>query len=107
MLYMILGIITTAFAVVGAAVFAFGIRHMVRTVSVGRPVEPERKGPFGQRLTTTVIETLGHTRMLKWRWIGVAHWFIMVSFPLWCSPSPRRTERCGTRTSICRSSTTG
>ncbi|MBB6173985.1 Fe-S oxidoreductase [Nocardiopsis mwathae] len=82
MLYMILGIITTAFALVGVAVFAIGIRHMVRTVGIGRPIEGERKGPFGQRLTTTLIETLGHTRMLKWRWIGVAHWFVMISFPL-------------------------
>ncbi|RNL84387.1 (Fe-S)-binding protein [Halostreptopolyspora alba] len=82
MLHVILGVITTAFAVVGAAVFAYGIRHMVRTVGIGRPVESERKGPFGQRLTTTLIETLGHTRMLKWRWVGVAHWFVMVSFPL-------------------------
>ncbi|MDA8369160.1 MAG: (Fe-S)-binding protein [Nocardiopsaceae bacterium] len=81
MLNIVLGVITTVFAAVGVAMFALGIRQMVRTVGLGRPVEADRKGPFGRRLTNTLIETLGHTRMLKWRWIGVAHWFVMVSFP--------------------------
>ena len=81
MLYLILGIITTAFAVVGVAVWAYGISRMVRVLRVGRPVEAARKADFGRRITNTLIETLGHTRMLKWRWIGIAHWFIMVSFP--------------------------
>ena len=29
-----------------------------------------------------LTETLGHTRMLKWTWIGAAHWFVMISFIL-------------------------
>jgi Fe-S oxidoreductase len=81
MLYNILGIVTVAVGLVAAVMFALAVRTIVRTVGLGRPVEPERKGPLGRRLTTVVIETLGHTRMLKWRWIGVAHWFIMISFP--------------------------
>jgi Fe-S oxidoreductase len=81
MLYIVLGVITTVFAVVGIAMFAIGVRRMVRTLGLGRPIEAARKGPFGRRLTNTLVETLGHTRMLKWRWIGVAHWFVMVSFP--------------------------
>ncbi|MFC3998338.1 (Fe-S)-binding protein [Nocardiopsis sediminis] len=81
MLYIVLGVVTTAFAVVGIGMFAYGIRRMVRTLGTGRPIEAARKGPFGRRLTNTLIETLGHTRMLKWRWVGVAHWFVMVSFP--------------------------
>ena len=81
-LYLTLGIITSVFAVVALAAFALSIRQIVRTVGIGRPVEPERKGPFGQRLTTTLIETIGHTRMLKRPWVGLAHWFVMVSFPL-------------------------
>ena len=81
-LYLTLGIITSVFAVVALAAFVLAIRQIVRTVGIGRPVEPERKGPFGQRLTTTLIETIGHTRMLKRPWVGIAHWFVMVSFPL-------------------------
>ncbi|MDA0566995.1 (Fe-S)-binding protein [Streptomonospora sp. S1-112] len=82
MLYIVLGIITTLFAVAGIAMFAYGVSRMVRTVRLGRPVEPGRVGPFGRRLTTTLIEILGHNRMLKRPWVGVAHWFVMVSFPL-------------------------
>ena len=82
MLYLTLGIITSVFAVVAFTMFGLAIRQIVRTVGIGRPVEPERKGPFGQRLTMTLIEIIGHGRMLKRPWIGVAHWFVMVSFPL-------------------------
>ncbi|KOX11340.1 Fe-S oxidoreductase [Nocardiopsis sp. NRRL B-16309] len=77
-----MGIITSVFAVVAFTMFGLAIRQIVRTVGIGRPVEPERKGPFGQRLTMTLIEIIGHGRMLKRPWIGVAHWFVMVSFPL-------------------------
>ncbi|QBI52088.1 (Fe-S)-binding protein [Streptomonospora litoralis] len=82
MLYIVLGIITTLFAVVGVAMWAFGIRRMVQTIRLGQPAESGRTGPFGRRLTTTLIEVLGHNRMLKRPWVGVAHWFVMVSFPL-------------------------
>ena len=27
-----------------------------------------------------LVETLGHTRMLKWSVVGAAHWFVMVAF---------------------------
>ncbi|MBB6118405.1 (Fe-S)-binding protein [Nocardiopsis algeriensis] len=82
MLYLTLGIITSVFAVVAFTMFGLAIRQIVRTVGVGRAVEPERKGPFGQRFTMTLIEILGHGRMLKRPWVGIAHWFVMVSFPL-------------------------
>ncbi|MGW9348839.1 Fe-S oxidoreductase [Nocardiopsis flavescens] len=82
MLYLTLGIITSVLAVVAFTMFGLAIRQIVRTVNVGRPVEAERKGPFGQRLTMAVVEIVGHGRMLKRPWVGVAHWFVMVSFPL-------------------------
>ncbi|GHC96350.1 Fe-S oxidoreductase [Nocardiopsis terrae] len=81
-LYLTLGIITSVFAVVALALFALGGYQIWRTVSVGRPAEPERTESLGKRLTMTLIEILGHTRMLKRPWVGVAHWFVMVSFPL-------------------------
>ena len=46
---------------------------------LGAP-DPHRAGPVGARLGTLVKEFLGHTRMLKWGWIGVAHWFVMIGF---------------------------
>ncbi len=45
----------------------------------GRP-DPERFADKGARTKTMLIETLGHTRMLKWGAVGAAHWFVMVSF---------------------------
>ena len=27
-----------------------------------------------------LVETAGHTRMLKWGVVGAAHWFVMVAF---------------------------
>ncbi len=35
---------------------------------------------MGARSATLVKEFLGHTRMLKWGIVGVAHWFVMVGF---------------------------
>ena len=45
----------------------------------GQPA-PERFADKGTRTKRMLTETLGHTRMLKWGYIGAAHWFVMVSF---------------------------
>ncbi|MCU7728201.1 (Fe-S)-binding protein [Actinoplanes sp. KI2] len=45
----------------------------------GQPA-PERFADKGTRTKKMLTETLGHTRMLKWGYIGAAHWFVMVSF---------------------------
>jgi Fe-S oxidoreductase len=45
----------------------------------GQPA-PERFADRGARTKRMLTETLGHTRMLKWGYIGAAHWFVMVSF---------------------------
>src|SRR4051794_3147259 len=45
----------------------------------GQPA-PERFTGKGARTKRMLTETLGHTRMLKWGYIGAAHWFVMVSF---------------------------
>jgi Fe-S oxidoreductase len=53
---------------------------MVRVIRLGQPVAPARFEGKAQRTATMLRETLGHTRMLKWSGIGLAHWFVMVSF---------------------------
>ncbi len=58
---------------------ALGAAGIVRTVRLGAP-DGSRGGPLASRLTTMLTEILGHTRMLKWGFIGVAHWFVMVGF---------------------------
>ncbi|MEV5446968.1 Fe-S oxidoreductase, partial [Streptomyces sp. NPDC052644] len=34
----------------------------------------------GTRAKTMLVETAGHTRMLRWGVVGAAHWFVMVGF---------------------------
>src|SRR3954453_8018147 len=55
------------------------VRAMLRIFRTGQP-DPTRKGPVGPRLKTLVVESLGHTRMLKWSAIGAAHWFVFLGF---------------------------
>ncbi|KAB1918978.1 Fe-S oxidoreductase, partial [Micromonospora sp. ALFpr18c] len=40
----------------------------------------ERFGDKGARTKKMLVETAGHTRMLKWSVVGAAHWFVMVGF---------------------------
>jgi Fe-S oxidoreductase len=52
---------------------------MTAVIRLGRP-DPARFGDKGTRTKTMLVETAGHTRMLKWGTVGAAHWFVMVSF---------------------------
>lgn len=67
--------------VVGVAVFARGVAAIVRTVRVGRSA-PGRSGPVGTRLATLLREVVGHGRFQHRPVVRVAHWVVMVSFPL-------------------------
>ena len=78
-LQIVLGTISVLFLIV-AVVFAYrAVRAMVRIIRTGQP-DSTRNGPVGPRLKTLVVESLGHTRMLKWSSIGVAHWFVFLGF---------------------------
>ena len=55
--------------------------RMVAVVRLGQP-DPTRTGRPGRRLRTMLTEILGHTRMLKWTAVGLAHWFVMLGFIL-------------------------
>jgi len=65
--------------VVGIALFARAIAGIVGVVKVGRPA-PDRFDEPGQRWKHLLAESLGHTRMLQWNTVGIAHWFVMVGF---------------------------
>jgi Fe-S oxidoreductase len=65
-------LVAVVLAVRAVMTFTAVIRH-------GRP-DPERFGNKGARTKTMLIETAGHTRMLKWGVVGAAHWFVMVAF---------------------------
>ena len=71
--------IALAATVVTVTLLALAVRRMVRVIRLGKP-DPERFSAKAGRLRTMLVETLGHTRMLKWTVVGAAHWFVMVGF---------------------------
>ncbi|MGZ4669989.1 MAG: Fe-S oxidoreductase, partial [Blastococcus sp.] len=78
-LQIVLGTISVLFLIVASVMFYRAVRAMVRIIRTGQP-DGTRFGPVGQRVKTLAIESLGHTRMLKWSTIGAAHWFVFVGF---------------------------
>src|SRR5690242_16733542 len=71
--------IALAATVVAVALVARAVWRMVRVIRLGQP-DPERFTAKGARLRTMLVETLGHTRMLRWTVVGAAHWFVMIGF---------------------------
>jgi len=71
--------VSLAVSAVAIALFALAVRALVTVVRLGQPVVGRRDNPR-QRWTTMLTETLGHTRMLKWTAVGVAHWFVFIAF---------------------------
>ncbi|MEH1098705.1 (Fe-S)-binding protein [Micromonospora sp. CPCC 205561] len=76
-------IVTTilAFAITAVAVWLAvrAVMKMVAVIRLGQP-DPSRTGDKGTRARTMLVETAGHTRMLRWGVVGAAHWFVMVGF---------------------------
>ena len=71
--------ISAAVTLVAWALLAVAVTRMVRTIRLGQP-DATRNGPFATRFRTVLVEFFGHTRMLKWSTIGVAHWFVALGF---------------------------
>src|SRR3954471_2227968 len=78
-LQVVLGTISVLFLIVASVMAYRAVRAMVRIIRTGQP-DGTRFGPVKTRLKTLAVESLGHTRMLKWSSIGVAHWFVFVGF---------------------------
>ena len=78
-LQIVLGTISVLFLIVASVMAYRAVRAMVRIIRTGQP-DGTRWGPVATRLKTTAVESLGHTRMLKWSSIGVAHWFVFIGF---------------------------
>ena len=73
-------VVSLAIAAVGIALFVRAIRTIIGVIKVGQPVA--RTDNPGSRTVTMLKETLGHTRMLQWTFVGAAHWFVFVGFGL-------------------------
>ena len=78
-LQVVLGTISVLFLIVASVMFYRAVRAMVRIIRTGQP-DGTRFGPVKSRVKTLAVESLGHTRMLKWSTIGAAHWFVFIGF---------------------------
>src|SRR3954465_14937318 len=78
-LQIVLGTLAVPLLIVSVGYATKAVRAMLRIFTTGQP-DPTRSGPVGPRLKTVVVESLGHTRMLKWSAIGAAHWFVFLGF---------------------------
>jgi Fe-S oxidoreductase len=76
---LVLGLVCLAVTVVAVLMVVRAVRRMVSSIRLGQP-DPTRGGPFRARFANMLKEVLGHTRMLKWGHVGIAHWFVMVGF---------------------------
>lgn len=74
-----LGVASVVLLIVGFGMLGRAGWSIYRTVQLGAP-DPTRSKPVGPRLRAMLTEILGHTKMLKWGIVGVAHWFVMVGF---------------------------
>src|SRR3712207_5900117 len=72
-------VLALAATVLGVALFARAVLVIVGVVRLGRPLPGRRDRP-ADRWRNLLAETLGHTRMLQWNGVGVAHWFVFLAF---------------------------
>ena len=72
-------VLALAVSLVGVALFVRAVRSIVAVIKLGQPAVGRGDHP-GERWKHLLAETLGHTRMLQWSKIGVAHWFVFVAF---------------------------
>lgn len=82
LLRIVCAVIVVVATIAGVGAFVRACLSIVRRMAAGRPVEPERLRPVGARLGRMLREVLGHSAFRGRPWIRVAHWLVMVSFPL-------------------------
>src|SRR4051795_8334137 len=78
-LQIVLGTLAVLLLIVSVVYATKAVRAMLRIFRTGQP-DPTRKAPVGPRLKTLAVESLGHTRMLKWSSICAALWLFLVGF---------------------------
>ncbi len=75
--------IVVSFAITAVALVyvTIAVRSMLRVIRLGQP-DPSRTGNPVGRTVTMIKESLLHTRMLQWHWVGALHWFVYAAFLL-------------------------
>ncbi|MET8152857.1 (Fe-S)-binding protein [Actinoplanes sp. NPDC049668] len=72
-------VLAGAVTLVAVALAVRAVMQMTAVIRQGQP-DPGRFAGKGARTKTMLVETAGHTRMLKWGVVGAAHWFVMIAF---------------------------
>ena len=68
-------ILSLLVTVVAVALVTRTIKGFLKVLKLGQP-DPTRTADPVDRTKNMLVETLGHTRMLKWTLIGIAHWTV-------------------------------
>ncbi|MFI8565674.1 heterodisulfide reductase-related iron-sulfur binding cluster [Rhodococcus sp. NPDC078407] len=76
-----LGTVGALLSLVCWYVFIRGGLRMFNIVRIGQPA-PDRWRPIVPRFKQMVVEFLAHTKMVKFRTVGWAHWLVMIGFML-------------------------
>ena len=74
-------VVALAATVLGVGLFTLGVRAIVRTLRVGAPATDRRTHP-ARRTWNAFWEIVHHRRFRDRPAVLVAHWFVMISFPL-------------------------
>ena len=79
MLQTIAIVVSFALSAVAITLTVIAVRRMLGVLRVGQPALGRTDNP-GRRLGAMLKETVLHTRMLQWTWIGILHWFAFAAF---------------------------
>ncbi len=72
-------VVSLAITAVAVVIVAIAVRQLPGVLRRGQPALA-RSDAKGARTVTMLKETVLHTRMLQWTWIGVMHWFVFAAF---------------------------
>jgi Fe-S oxidoreductase len=72
-------VVSLAITAVAVALATKAVKDMVAVIRGGQPAIG-RTDNKGARWVNMFKETVGHTRMLQWTWIGIMHWFVFAGF---------------------------
>ncbi len=71
-------VLSLAFTAAALVITTRAVTQMVRVIRIGQPAS--RSDHPAARTVTMLKETVLHTRMLQWTWIGILHWFVYAAF---------------------------
>ncbi|WP_374457032.1 (Fe-S)-binding protein [Nocardioides sp.] len=71
-------VVSLAATAVAVVLTVRAVRHMVGVIRTGQPAS--RSDAPAARLLNMLKESVLHTRMLQWHWIGILHWFVYAAF---------------------------